>query len=164
MFDVQSRFQSLKERHRELRWYALVDGYQHEQHTGQRIESRHGINRALFQGTEDEPLVHAGPWLYDLSEAPDKVSELATLERALPCVSWLITAMDLEGLSQYLQLKLDAKLPGGKKALIRFYDPRVLGHLFEVMDVGQKALFFHLIDEWHFLNEGRRVWMGRHDA
>jgi len=72
--------------------------------------------------------------------------------------------MNLEGLSQLLQLKLDAMLPGGKTALVRFYDPRVLGNLFAVMNEAQKAAFFGLIDEWHFMHEGRRVWAGRHDA
>lgn len=92
------------------------------------------------------------------------MEELAALERAKPAVSWLITPIDLEGLAQLLQLRLDAELPDGRKALVRFYDPRVLGNLFKVMDGQQCAEFFQLIDEWHFLIDGRRVWMGRDDA
>lgn len=164
MLDVQNRYQELVQRRRELRWYALIDGYQLKQHTGERPEPLAGINRALFKGTEDEPLAHAGPWLYDLSQCPERLDEFAALESALPSVSWLMTAMDLEGLAQFLQLKLDAELPGGRKALIRFYDPRVLGNLFTVMNTEQRAQFFHLIDEWHFLYNGERVWMGRADA
>ncbi len=147
MLDVKERFLKLTERRSELRWYALVDGYQYERHTGDRPQPSPGINRALFQGTEDEPLAHAGPWLYDLAQCPELVDDLATLEQALPAVSWVMTAMDLEGLAQFLQLKLDAALPNGRKALIRFYDPRVLGNLIKVMDVEQSSEFFFLIDE-----------------
>lgn len=164
MLDVQERFLTLAERRSELRWYALVDGHQFKLHTGDRLQSSPGVNRALFQGTEDEPLAHAGPWLYDLARCPELINDLAAMEQALPAVSWLMTAMDLEGLAQFLQLKLDAELPGGRKALIRFYDPRVLGNLIKVMDAEQRSEFFFLIDEWHFVYNGKRVWMGRDDA
>lgn len=163
MRDVQDRYLRLLERRRELRLYALIDGYQYEQHCGQRI-ARSPANRALFVGTEDEPLAHAGPWLYDIDQCPQAIEEFAALEQAKPAVSWLITPIDLEGLAQLLQLRLDAELPDGRKALVRFYDPRVLGNLFKVMDGQQCAEFFQLIDEWHFLIDGRRVWMGRDDA
>jgi hypothetical protein len=164
MLDVQERFLALAERRSELRWYALVDGYQFEQHTGDRPQPTPCVNRALFQGTEDEPLAHAGPWLYDLAKCPELIDDLAVMEQALPAVSWLMTAMDLEGLAQFLQLKLDAVLPDGRKVLIRFYDPRVLGNLIKVMDVEQRAEFFFLIEEWHFIYNDKRVWMGRGDA
>jgi Domain of unknown function (DUF4123) len=164
MFDVQQRYQRLSERRRGLNWFALVDGYRHEQQTGEPIAALYGVNQALFVGTQDEPLAHAGPWLCDLTRCPEKVERIASLERAAPAVSWLIAPLDLGGLSQLLQLKLDAVLPGGKRALVRFYDPRVLGNLFAVMDEVQKATFFGLIDEWHFMYEGRRVWAGRQDA
>lgn len=164
MFDVLSRFLGLAEKRRELRLYALLDGLQHEQHIGQRLQHLAGINRALFDDTDDAPLAHAGPWLYDVSQHPQHIDAFAALEKARPAVSWLVTAMDLEGLAQYLRLKLDAELPDGRQVLVRFYDPRVLGHLFTVMDTEQRTQFFHLIDEWHFLHNGQRVWMGRADA
>lgn len=164
MLDVQQRYESLVQTRRELRWYALVDGYQYTQHTGQRIERVGCVNRALFDGTEDAPLAHAGPWLYDATRCPELIAVFADLELASPSLSWLITPLDLEGLAQLLQLKLDAALPGGRKALVRFYDPRVLGNLFSVMDAQQKVAFFHLIDEWHFMHNGQRVWTARSDA
>lgn len=164
MFDVLSRFLGLTEKRSELRLYALLDGLQYEQHTGQRLQRLAGVNRALFDDTDDAPLAHAGPWLCDVSQHPQHIDSFAALECARPAVSWLITAMDLEGLAQYLRLRLDAELPNGRRALVRFYDPRVLGHLFTVMDAQQRAQFFHLIDEWHFLHNSQRVWMGRADA
>lgn len=161
MIDVITRFQDRLQNGAALNLYALVDGFQYEQHTGRRLEHRPGINRPIFLGTEDEPLAHAGPWLVDTVKAPDQIQALYELEQALPSVSWLMTSIDLEGLSQLLQLKLDGELPDGRKVLVRFYDPRVLGNLFQTMSAEQKAAFFHLIDEWLFIYNGRRVWAGR---
>lgn len=161
MLDVQERFEALAATRPTLRWYALVDGFQYTQHRGERITARPGVNRALFAGTEDAPLAHAGPWLYDMARCPEQVAPLAALERSLPSVSWLITTLELEGLAQVMQLKLDAELPIGKKALLRCQDPRVLAHLFAVMDAHQKAQFFGSIDEWHFIANGTRVWVGQ---
>ncbi len=144
--------------------YALVDGFQYERHTGKRLEHRPDVNRPILIGTEDAPLAHAGPWLIDIGRAEEQLAELRDLENALPSVSWLITAIDLEGLAQLLQLKLHAQLPDGRQALLRFYDPRVLGNLFQTMDIEQRAEFFHLIDEWHFIYNGQRVWTGRGNA
>lgn len=166
--DVQHRFEQLSTARPELRLYALVDGLQYRQHTGYDVQPQvepHGpINRALFDGTEDAALAHAGPWLFDVSQRPDLIGTFAALETALPSVSWLICALDLQGLAQLLQLKLHARLDQGQTALLRFYDPRVLGNLFAVMTEQQKAEFFFLIDEWHFLHGGQRVWTGRQHA
>lgn len=160
MNDIIERFQVLRQADAALWLYALVDGFQYEQHTGLRLDHQRGINRPIFLGTEDEPLAHAGPWLIDISKAPDQLQSLHELEQALPSVSWLISPIDLEGLSQLLQLKLDAQLPDGRKVLLRFYDPRVLGHLMQTMSNEQRAGFVHLIDEWHFIHDGRRVCIG----
>ena len=157
--DIVEHFRALQQADTALWLYALVDGFQYEQHTGQRLVYQHGINRPIFLGTEDEPLAHAGPWLIDVVRAPDQLQSLHDLEQALPSVSWLISAIDLEGLSQLLQLKLDAQLPDGRKVLLRFYDPRVLGNLMQTMNNAQRAEFVHLIDEWHFIHDGRRVFI-----
>lgn len=160
MNDIVERFRALHQTDAALWLYALVDGFQYEQHTGQRMSHQRGVNRPIFLGTEDEPLAHAGPWLIDVVKAPDHLQSLHELEQALPSVSWLISPIDLEGLSQLLQLKLDAQLPDGRKVLLRFYDPRVLGHLMQTMNGEQRAEFVHLIDEWHFIHDGRRVCIG----
>jgi hypothetical protein len=161
MVNVIERFQTLQQQESTLNLYALVDGFQYEQYTGLRIQHQPDVNRPILHGTEDEPLAHAGPWLVDVAKVGEQVGQLQELEQALPSVSWLITSIDLEGLSQLLQLKLEAELPDGRKALLRFYDPRVLGNLCRTMDAGQYAEFFHFIDEWHFIYNGQRVVTGR---
>jgi hypothetical protein len=119
----------------------------------------------LFADTPDAALCHAGPWLVDAArvEAPF-VDELTTLEREVPSLTWLISSQDLDGLAQLLQLRLDVRLPDGRSALLRFWDPRVLANLAQTLDGVQREEFFGHIHEWHLLHEGRRVWIGRQHA
>ena len=56
------------------------------------------------------------------------------------------------------------QLPDGRVALLRFWDPRVLVSLAEVLGPEQSAAFFAHIHEWHLLNNQQRVWIGRQDA
>ncbi|SPK71036.1 conserved protein of unknown function [Cupriavidus taiwanensis] len=61
-------------------------------------------------------------------------------------------------------MRLDIKLPDGRTALLRFWDPRVLAALFQLMAGGQRTEFFRHIHEWHLLDKGIRFWIGRQDA
>lgn len=161
MFDVVERLAQMREIEDYLRLYALVDGAQYESHRGQRLTSAAGYY-SLFDGTPDEPLAHAGPWLIDTEIAgSDCIADLASLESEPPAVSWLIASQDLRGLAQLLQLNLDMRLPDGRVALLRFWDPRVLASLAEVLTSEQRQGFFGHVHEWHLLHDGRRVWIGR---
>lgn len=164
MAKIIERFKALQQTEETLGLYALVDGYQFERHTGQRLRYQRGANRPILMGTADAPLAHAGPWLIDVAQVPDQIAQLETLEETLPSVSWLITSVDLEGLSQLLQLKLHAELPDGRKAMLRFYDPRVLGNLFHTMNHDQRGEFFRFIVEWHFHYKGQGVVVGSRHA
>jgi hypothetical protein len=161
--DVIERYHTLIERREDLNLYALVDALVYEQHCGQRLTPSTS-HRALFAGTPDEPLAHAGPWLVDAKNAQQHLAALFALETAKPALSWIITAMDFEGLFQFLQLQQNVQLPGGQTALLRLADPRVLAQLFEVMSEAQRQQLFGLIHEWHFMKEGQRVWTGNHHA
>ncbi len=163
MLDVQTRLIQLQEQRPELRLYALADGLQFEQHHGERLSDAYG-RRGLFAGTPDAPLIHAGPWLFDMVLAGDLLPILAELEQLAPAVSWLIAPQDLDGLAMLLQLRLDMQLPDGRLALLRFWDPRVLAGIAGIMRDDQRAEFFAHIDEWHLLHQGKRVWIGRHYA
>jgi hypothetical protein len=147
----------------QLRAYALVDGLQYEQHVGDRIKKRWGAIHALFAGTQDEPLSDAGPWVIDLTE-PDAtaLASLEDLEQACPGVLWLFTTQDIEALVGTLQRKLDSKLPNGKIALIRFWDPRVFVPLFNALDNDARRSYFGDVDEWHGLLDGKRFHVSHH--
>ena len=161
VLDVNQRLAELRQSFAALRLYALVDGVQYQQHRGERLTAQAGY-RPLFAGTLDEPLAHAGPWLVDAATVGDEqTDDLAQLEREVPAVTWLIASQDLEGLAQLLQLQMDTLLPDGRTALLRFWDPRVLINLAQLLDEAQRSEFFSYIEEWHLLHNGKRAWIGR---
>ncbi|MCU6502293.1 DUF4123 domain-containing protein [Rugamonas sp. A1-17] len=162
--DVVTRLEQLQQSIGPLRLYALVEGAQYRTHFGEPCLTRVGF-RSLFADTQDEALGHAGPWLIDAEQVgAEMVEALVALEHAAPAVSWLIAPQTLEGLAQLLQLNLDTELPDGRSALLRFWDPRVLVSLAEVLEPAQSETFFAHIHEWHLLHKGQRVWIGRRHA
>lgn len=162
--DVVTRLVQLRLATPALRLYALVDGAQYRSQLGMSLTTREGCH-SLFAGTPDAALAHAGPWLVDAEQAGDALLEsLASLEQALPAVTWLIAPQNIAGLAQLLQLNLDTVLPDGRTALLRFWDPRVLVSLAEVLEPGQREEFFGYIHEWHLLHRGQRTWIGRQHA
>lgn len=163
--DVLDRLAHLRRRTPALRLHALVDGAQIGRQRSFSLQSHSGA-RSLFAGTADEGLAHAGPWLIDTELAGQEVvSELVLAERQAPAVSWLLAPQDLIGLAQLLQLRLNARLPDGRTVLLRFWDPRVLVNLAQILTPAQREDFFAQITEWHLLHRQRRVWIGRqHDA
>jgi Domain of unknown function (DUF4123) len=162
--DVGARLTQLREATPALRLYALVDGAQYQTHRGESLQARGGLY-ALFAGTPDAALAHAGPWLVDVEQVEEAfAADLISLEKQAPAVTWLMAVQDLEGLGQLLQLSIDMQLPDGRVALLRFWDPRVLVSLAELLGPEQSAAFFAHIHEWHLLHNQNRVWIGRQDA
>ena len=162
--DVVTRLAQLRQHVDAMRLYALVDGVQYRTYFGEPCIAQAGYI-ALFVGTPDAALAHAGPWLIDSEHAGvDSLDALAALEQDAPAVTWLITPQTLEGLAQLLQLNLDVTLPDGRSALLRFWDPRVLVNLAELLEPGQREAFFGHVHEWHLLHQGQRTWIGRHHA
>jgi len=164
MIDVIERLTQLRQETASLRLYALVDGAQYETRRDERIVRKLGFF-SLFEGTQDAALAHAGPWLIDTEYVDDAfVTDLAKLELETAAVSWLIAPQSLEGLGQLLQLNLNTKMPDGRTALLRFWDPRVLVSLAEVLSTDQRQFFFGHVHEWHLQHKGKRAWIGRPHA
>lgn len=162
--DVVDRLLELQRVMPAMRLYALVDGAQYKTCRGKPLMDGAGLY-ALFYGTPDAGLAHAGPWLIDTEQAGESLTaDLAKLERQAPAVTWLMAVQDPVGLAQLLQLKLDTRLPDGRVALLRFWDPRVLVSLSELLEPAQSEEFFAHIHEWHLLRKQQRVWIGREHA
>ena len=162
--DVGERLTQLRQGMPALRLYALVDGAHYQTLRGECLQSQAGLY-ALFSGTPDAVLAHAGPWLVDVDQVEQTLTaDLGRLEQQAPAVTWLIAVQDLQGLAQLLQLNIDMQLPNGRVAMLRFWDPRVLVSLAEVLGPEQSAAFFAHIHEWHLLHNQKRVWIGRQDA
>lgn len=163
--DVIARLENLRRELPGLKLYGLLDGAQYLKQTKQQFSLETGCV-ALFAGTPDAALAFAGPWLIDVEAVdPGLVNELAELERTAFAVSWLIAYQDLGGLAQILRLHMDIEMPDGRKALLRFWDPRVLAGLAEILNADQRREFFGHIFEWHLLlDQKKRVRIGRRDV
>jgi hypothetical protein len=157
--DVIEHFKALKQSREHLNLYALVDGLGYKAHTGERIEAS-PTHRSLFEGTPDAPLAHAGAWVVDIAKVQTQVSALSELETSQPAVAWLITAMDIDGVTQFLQLQQDMETADGHIALLRLADPRVIVKMNQVMTKEQKQAFFGQIEQWHVLDNGQRRQLG----
>lgn len=160
-FDVLERLQYLRQEYPGLALYALLDGAQYLEQTGKRFSARQGAI-ALFSETADAALAFAGPWLIDAEAAGTELMEqLAGFERTAYGVSWLIAHQDIQALAQILRLHLETELPDGRRALLRFWDPRVLAGLAEILGPEQRREFFGYIFEWHLLlDREKRVQIG----
>jgi hypothetical protein len=156
-------FHALKQREPSAEMAALVDGLVFQQVFGETLTRSPG-RIALFDGTPEAALAEAGPWLIDMAQEPMLGERLLAAEPEAPIVSWLLTQLPFAGLAQLLRLRLDVELPGGRTALLRFWDPRVLPKLFDVFDGRQLDAFVEHIQRWHFLDQGQRRHIGRGQA
>lgn len=160
---VIERYEALRRTRPHLKLFSLVDGLGFEQVHGERLKAS-ADRCALFEGTPDAALASAGPWLLDASQDDAIRAKLLATQPQAPYVSWLLVEMPLHGLAQLLQLRLDARLPDGGTALLRFYDPRVLKSLALTLTAPQREEFFGHILEWHFMCDGQPYRIGRADA
>ncbi|WP_253907310.1 DUF4123 domain-containing protein [Herbaspirillum rubrisubalbicans] len=162
--DIQQRLAQLRSTMPQLKLYALVDGFHYQAHYEQALEEDTHV-RGLFLGTVDAHLAPSGPWLLDAESAPaDLRSNVAQLERKTPSVSWIISAMDLDGMAATLQARVQVELPDGRLALLRLWDPRALANAARDFDEAQRQYLFEGITEWLFFMDNRRLRIGRHHA
>lgn len=162
MQDLLDRLARQRQVNPQLHLYALVDGLQYEQHTGSRLIRQPGVNLALFDGTPDAALAHAGPWLIDVLEGePGEAKVLAELDQVRPAVIWLFASRPMLRLGIELTRRLDIVLPDGQAGLLRYYDPRILAGMAQTLDGPQRQDFFGVVEEWHFFYQGRRAHIGK---
>ncbi|MGS1024364.1 DUF4123 domain-containing protein [Burkholderia glumae] len=134
--------------------YALVDGLLYADQAG--VPQRSQASVALFDQTPDASLADAGPWLFDYELASGATrTGLASLAAGAGGVSWLISAYRVDALADELRRRLDARLPDGRTALLRFYDARIMPDIAAMMDFAQRAQFFVVAFDWLVELNGR---------
>jgi hypothetical protein len=153
---VAAQLREYRKRHYSGHVLALVDGLQYQHQTGQRLTPEDDMVVSLFAGTKDIALAHAGPWLVDPKKARDRVADLSELEQARPGVIWLITSESLERQAEKLRPHLNTRLPTGRSALLRFWDPRVLHALNPACQDKTGRELFSTAEVWQYFNEGQR--------
>ena len=128
--------------------YALVDGLIYAG-AGSEPLIRSAYSAALFDRTVDASLAQVGPWLIDYA-ASGAAMRLALAQQAQTShgVNWLISGHTLNTLAEELRQRLDAVRPDGSRALLRFYDARVMHGLAGVLSDMQRIRFFVPVFEW----------------
>ncbi|MEX3956888.1 DUF4123 domain-containing protein [Trinickia sp. EG282A] len=129
-----------------VRLYALVDALLYGR--GETVE-RPAATIGLFDGTSDASLADAGPWLIDFAEASPSVKQsLFAMGAGAEGVSWLISAYPFPALAEVLAGRLNARMPDGRTALLRFYDARLMGEIARLFSFTQRIEFFAPTFDW----------------
>jgi len=137
--------------------FALVDGLQYERYSGEELSAQPGVSIPLFDTWPDSRIAFAGPWLIRMNGAMEMRASLEALEIALPGVSWIVSGSTPEELVAHLQRYMNAGLPDGRAALLRFQDPRVQRRLGVMLDSRQHRDLTSLMQEWLTTVDGK-VW------
>jgi hypothetical protein len=132
-----------------VRLYALIDGLLYASTNGTSPLERSSVAIAIFDGTPDESLADAGPWLIDYERAPSHIQHSLNILAAGPNgVSWLVSAYPFEALATELCERLDVRLPDGRVALLRYYDARIMHDIASLFESTQRMQFFLATYDW----------------
>jgi hypothetical protein len=137
--------------------FALVDGLQYERFTGDELQIIPDVVFPLFNTWPDSRIAFAGPWLIRINAAMEMRERLEALEIALPGVSWIVSGSTSGEMVAHLQRYMNAGLPDGRAALLRFQDPRVQVRLGTMLNSQQHREMTDLMREWLTIVDGK-VW------
>ncbi len=148
----------LQRTHFPLRLYGLVDALLHAQVSATHPLSRSSSCVALFDGTPDEALAHAGPWLLDCStDRSTRIPALQCLaESELGC-TWIVSGYAMDDLAEALRARLNVRMPNGATALLRYYDARITDDIAALLTPEQRAAFFAPVQDWLVERNGKLI-------
>jgi len=148
----------LKQTNFPLRLYGLVDALLHDEVLPTHPLSRSSSCIALFDGTPDEALAHAGPWLLDCSaDANPHIAALQRLaESELGC-TWIVSSYAMDDLAEALRARLNVRMPSGATALLRYYDARLANDIAALLTPEQRAAFFAPVQDWLSQRNGELI-------
>ena len=153
---TQRFYQAMRQRrvkNPQLKHYALVDGASYLT-LGNRFSSAGDALQWqwLLEGTELDGIKHAGPALVAFTEdnaRSDGLLEwLISRDVSSPLVSWLWSETPFESLAKHLRSNLFTRLPDGRRALFRYYNPTVRRALQGVLSEAQHAELMRPVAYW----------------
>jgi hypothetical protein len=156
---ITDEWEFIARRHKAARVFALIDGLQYSQETGNPPDASDPALTGLFVGTEDEPLAHAGPWLVDIAVSGTHATVIAPLEASRPAVVWLISTDDAQTLADKLRERLNATMPDGREVLLRLWDPRAIDALGRSTDRAARDELFGVALLWSYLRDGKAYYI-----
>ncbi|MGE7957075.1 DUF4123 domain-containing protein [Pseudomonas sp. NPDC089530] len=141
------------EQHPETRLYVLVDGACYLT-LENRLDAAGAAIRVqwLLADTELDEISRGGPalveFLQDSAEATELLDWLIARDQKSPLVSWLWSERSFDALSNHLKAHLFTRLPDGRTALFRYYNPTVRRGLETVLDSEQRMALMLPLDRW----------------
>lgn len=101
----------------------------------------------------------ASPWLMQVPADMDSAELGWTVSLACrhSAVTWLCSPRSMAELASELRRRTEAQLPDRERVLLRYFDPRVLHVLNEVLDDAQHRQFFQLGSGWWLLDRQQQL-------
>lgn len=113
--------------------------------------------RSVFAGLPEEELGPASLFLVPVSDTDaDWFAELDQLDLQSPCLSLIWSRVEMDALVTHLQAFLFADIGDNMTAMVRFFDPRNTGVVFDAWGEQVRAMFMSPIEQW--------MYRGRHKA
>ncbi|KVX73207.1 DUF4123 domain-containing protein [Burkholderia ubonensis] len=132
-----------------LRLFALADGLLYSELSGSAPVRASESVLALLDGTPDASLADAGPWFFDYEHTNSATRDVLTrLAQGEYGVNWIISAYQSRLLADELRERLDATLPDGRTAMLRYYDARVMRYFAPALSSTERTMFFSPTFDW----------------
>ncbi|WP_088930410.1 DUF4123 domain-containing protein [Burkholderia multivorans] len=148
-----------------LRLFALTDGLLYSELSGSAPMRSAESAIALLDGTPDASLADAGPWLFDYDGADSATRDVLTrLAHGELGVNWIISAYQPRQLAGELRERLDATLPDGRTAMLRYYDARVMRYFAPALTSTERTVFFSPAFDWLIEIDGQLFRVHPHAA
>ncbi|WP_431227329.1 DUF4123 domain-containing protein [Burkholderia contaminans] len=144
----------INERH--VRLFALVDGAAAPEPL-QAVREQSGV--AFMNVYEGLPEAESGLASLFLIPVPDAgaawVTELDRIDRHSPCLSLVWGRVPIDQLAAHLRAFLFADIEEGVTAMVRFFDPRNTGAVFDVWGESIRDVFMGPIERWMYRGRHR---------
>ncbi len=107
--------------------------------------------RSVFTGLPEEELGPASLFLAPVSDIEaDWIVELDRLDLQSPCLSLIWSRVDMDALVTHLQAFLFADIGDNMTAMVRYFDPRNTGAVFDIWGEQVRGMFMSPIEQWMY--------------
>lgn len=142
----------ISKNHKSNGMFCLIDGAQIDHELGLNIELTYGACDYLFKGTFEEEAYLYGPILVDLNYVDDQqLKKLFKLMKDKDSLVFFQSFLEPKQLRNSLLEKLYIEFEDGEIGILRFYDPRILNRLNQILTLEQKQKFMTEINSYYFV-------------
>jgi hypothetical protein len=111
---------------------------------------------SVFAGLPEEDLGPASLFLVSVSDTEaDWFAELERLDLQRPCLSLIWSRAEMDAIVTHLQAFLFADIGDNMSAMVRFFDPRNTGAVFDIWGEQLRAMFMGPFEQWAYRGRNR---------